>query len=265
MNANSLEHLNTLLDKKIDGVIVSIDKLSVNDSFYVDVDALCNIDFKGKEVFVSLNKLMHNSDLEYLRIVLKKLNKINVRILFYDMAVYNIACEYDMVNKLVIYQDHLNASVLSNKFYFELGIKGSFVTSDITRDELIEIKKNSGMEIMLLGYGYAPIFYSRRYLIKNYHKYIDKEYNSGNYSIISDTGVEYPIEEEDAGTTIYTDKVINLINQVDEIKDIDYLVLRCNKIDDLEFNNMVDKFINHERVENTYLGFYDKKTIYRVK
>ena len=41
----------------------------------------------------------------------------DVRILFYDMAVYNIASELGIANKLVIYQDHLNASGLSNKFY----------------------------------------------------------------------------------------------------------------------------------------------------
>ena len=42
-----------------------------------------------------------------------KLKDKDVRIIFYDMAVYNIAKEYDMVTKLVICQDHLNASVLS--------------------------------------------------------------------------------------------------------------------------------------------------------
>ena len=73
VSVNSLEHLNTLIKKNIDGVILSIDKLSVNDSFYIDVDTLDKIDFKDKQVFISLNKLMHNSDLDYLRIVMTKL------------------------------------------------------------------------------------------------------------------------------------------------------------------------------------------------
>ena len=37
VSANSKKHLETLLKKDIDGVILSIDKLSVNDSFYVTV------------------------------------------------------------------------------------------------------------------------------------------------------------------------------------------------------------------------------------
>ena len=78
VSANSLKHLNTLLKKDIDGVVLSIDKLSVNDSFYIDVDMLDEIDFNKKEVFVSLNKLMHNNDLEYLKIIMNKLSDMNL-------------------------------------------------------------------------------------------------------------------------------------------------------------------------------------------
>ena len=264
VSVNSLKHLNDVLNKNIDGVILSIDKLSVNDSFYIDVDMLDEIDFKDKEIFISLNKLMHNNDLENLRTVMHKLKDKNVRIMFYDMAVYMIAREYNMIDKLVIMQDHLNASVLSNKFYLNKGIKASYITSDITKDELLEIKKDSGMEIFFLGYGYAPIFYSRRYLITNYLKYINED-KGNEYKIISDDNTSYPIQEEEFGTTIYTNKPINLLNHLDELKDIDYLVLKSNKIDDEEFNLMLDKFINKETIDDEYIGFFNTKTIYKVK
>ncbi len=264
VSANSISHLKKLLKKDIDGVIISIDKLAVNDSFYVSLEELDRLDFNDKEVFVSLNKLMHNDDLILLQKVMAGLKDKKVRIIFYDMAVYMIAKRLDMVDKLVISQDHLNASVLSNKFYLNRGIKASYITSDITKDELVEIKKKSGMEIFFLGYGYAPIFYSRRYLIRNYLKYI-KEKEGKEYKIVSDTDKVYPIEEEAYGTTIYTDEPINLINYLEVLKDIDYLVLKSNKIKDIEFNNMVDKFIKKEHVDDAYIGFFDTKTIYRVK
>jgi len=264
VSANSIDHLNSLIKKDVDGIILSIDKLAVNDSFYIDVDKLDEIDFNDKEVFVSLNKLMHNNDLELLRKVMLKLKDKNVRIIFYDMAVYNIAKECEMIDKLVISQDHLNASVLSNKFYLNKGIKASYITSDITKDELLEIKDKSGMEVFFLGYGYAPIFYSRRYLISNYLKYIGED-KGKEYKIVSDTGSIYPINEEEYGTTIYTEKPINLINYLDELSSIDYLVLKSNKISDDEFNKMVDKFINREHTKDEYIGFFNTKTIYRVK
>jgi len=265
VSISSKEQLKTLLNKKIDGVILSIDKLSVNSSFYIDVNFLDEVDFKGKEVFVSLNKLMHNYDLEHLKKVMHKLKNKDIRILFYDMAVYNIAKEYDMVDKLVIFQDHLNASVMSNSFYSRLGIKGSYITSDITKEELIEIKEKNNIDIFFLCYGYAPIFYSRRYLISNYLKHINVENDGLEYKITSDMGVTYPIVEEEFGTTIYTNREINLINNLDEIKNIDYIVMNSNLIDEFKFNSMVDKFINHEKIDDTYIGFFNQKTIYKVK
>ena len=265
VTVNNLEQIDELLDKDIYGFMLYIDKLSVNSSFYVNVEDIKNIDFKDKKVLVCINKIMHNNDLDLVRDVLSLLKDMDVKILFYDMAIYNIAKELDMIDKLVIYQDHLNASIQSNKFYNQIGIKGSYITSDITGEELLEIKDNSNMEIYFLGYGYAPIFYSRRYLIKNYLKFINKEDYIGKYSIISDMGCEYPISEEEFGTTIYTEKPINLINYLDMLDKIDYIVMNSNGINNDEFNLMVDKFINRDNIDHCYLGFFNTKTIFRVK
>ena len=264
VSSNSYRHLGELINKDIDGIILYIDKLSVNSNYYVDVNILDEFDFKDKEIFLCMNKIMHNSDLEYLRSVINKIKDKNIKILFYDMAVYNICLDLGICDKLVIYQDHLNASVNSNNFYYDLGIKGSFITNDITYEELMKIKKNSKMKLMFLGYGYQPIFYSRRYLVSNYLKYIDQD-KGDNYQIISDNLVKYPISEEEYGTTIYTPKEINLINYLSDLDSIDYIVMNSVNMDSDKFNLMVDKFIKREKVENTYLGFFKIKTIYKVK
>ena len=265
VTVNSLDHLSKLVDKDIYGVMLYIDKLSVNSSFYIDINDIKDIDLKNKKLFVVMNKLMHNNDLDMVREVLLKLVDMDVKILFYDMAVYNISKELGIIDKLVIYQDHLNASIQSNNFYYNLGITGSYISSDITGNELLEIKDNTKMEVYFTGYGYIPIFYSRRYLIKNYLKFINKEDLIGECSIINDMGVEYPIEEEEYGTTIYSDKPVNLINYIDMLDKVDYLVLNSNKVLNDEFNMIVDKFINKDKMDDCYLGFFDKKTIFKVK
>ena len=265
VSANSYSHLNKLLTMNIDGIILSIDKLSVNDNFYINIEDIDKIDFKGKEIYISLNKIMHNSDLTLLRKVMNTIKDKNIKIMFYDMAVYNIAKEYNMIDKLVIMQDHLNASINSNEFYYKLGINNSYITSDITKDELLAIKDKSKMNIFFTVYGYLPIFYSRRYLVSNYLKFIDETNDNSNFEILSDNFHKYPIKEEEFGTTIYTDKVVNLINYLDELKNIDYLVMKSNMILDDEFNEMVLNFINHKKLDDTYIGFFMTKTIYKVK
>ena len=57
VSANSKEHLNTLLNKSIDGVIIYLDKLSVNSNFYLTINDIQNIDFKNKEIFICINKI----------------------------------------------------------------------------------------------------------------------------------------------------------------------------------------------------------------
>lgn len=263
---NSVSDIEKLLLKDINGIILYIDKLSVNSSFYMDIDDIDKIECGDKELFICMNKLMHNKDIEYLRECLLKVRDKNLHILFYDMAVYNIARELGIEDKLVIYQDHLNASILSNRFYNRLGIKYSFITSDITMEELLLIKRNVDSKIMFLGYGYLPIFYSRRYLISNYLKYIDQfDGEKSKYEIVSDMGKKYTIAEEDNGTTIYTDREVNLINYMEQLDEIDYIVMNSNNIDSDEYLRMVDKFIKREKMDDCYLGFLDKKTIYKVK
>ncbi len=264
VNANDEKHLIELLKTNVAGVLLYFNKLSVNSNYYIDIDDLEKIDFQNKEVFIVINKLMHNSDLPYLTQVLKNLQNRKVKILFYDMSVYNIAKKLNMIDKLIIYQDHLNASIQSHKFYYKLGITGSYVTSDITSEELLAIKNNTPMTIIFTAYGYLPIFYSRRYLITNYLKYISKSPGI-NYHIISDEGISYPISEEDFGTTVYTKEPINLINYLEELSKIDYLVLNSNMIPSEEFNKIVSSFLKKESMPNCYIGFFKTKTIYKVK
>lgn len=262
---NSIEDLDKVINKDIYGLMLYIDKLSVNSNLYFKIDDLKKIDFGNKKLFLVMNKIMHNSDLSLVRDVLFKIREMDVKIMFYDMAIYNIASELKMVDKLVIYQDHLNTSILSNKFYYEIGIRGSYISSDITGEELLEIKNNNKMDIYFTCYGYLPIFYSRRYLISNYLKYINKEELLGNYSIISDMGVKYPIKEEEFGTTIYSENIVNIINYLDYLEKIDYLILNGNSIDSNEFIKMIDKYINKDKIDNCYEGFFNTKTIFKVK
>lgn len=260
----SLDHMYELTSYNIDGFIIPIKNLSANQSFEVDYkDLELVIDkIKNKEVILLINKMMHSSDIELLREVLKKVSTLKVdKIMYYDNSVYMLSQELKLNIPLVIYQDHLNLSILSNKFYNDMGINYAYISSDITKEEIRDIKSNTKSKLFITAYGYVPIFYSRRYLLNNYFEYIDKSYKKDVFYLDN----EYPIKESDFGTIIYSNKIINLINELDKLDFIDYIVMDSFNIDRQEFNEMVNKFINKDKVEDTYTGFLDKKTIYKVK
>ena len=165
---NSYENLGEVLKTNIDGIILPIKGLAVNSNVYFEIEDIRNIiNLTSKEVCISINKIMHNEDLEHLEKVLTSLIKLNIRkILFYDLAVMNICKKLGIKKDLVVFQDHLNASLYSTNFYKKRGIKNIVITNDITKTEINEIGKYNSL--MLICYGYLPIFYSRRYLVTNY-------------------------------------------------------------------------------------------------
>lgn len=261
---SNLEVLEKVLTTNIDGIILPIEHLAVNSNIYFSIsDVKTIINSTSKEVCVCLNKIMHDSDLALLEETLIALNKINIRkIFFYDLAILSLCKKLDIKKELVIFQDHLNANYFSHQFYLDKGVSYSLTTSDITKEEMNEIANI--MPIMVMAYGYLPIFYSRRYLISNYLEYIKKEKENGNYYILNKED-KYPIVEEEYGTVIYTKEAVCLLN---EIKDInaEYFVLSSFLTDTNDFFNILDKFLtNREDNNKYYTGFLSKKTVYKVE
>lgn len=258
------ENIDKVLKLDIEGIILSYDGLAVASNFYVNMDDIKEIrKITDKVIVVSLNKMIHNNDLAKLEEVLIELDRIGVdMILFYDVAIIEIKKRLGLNIPLIISQEHLNTSINSNLFYFEQGVEGSLISSDITKEELLDIRKKTNKIIMFTGYGYLPIFYSRRYLITNYFTYIKKERQGDNY-FIKHNDDYYPIVQDEYGTIIYTKKPVNLVNELDDLDDIDYIVIDGFKASDLM--NIIKSFIEKKKMNGLYRGFFDTKSIYKVK
>lgn len=260
---NKKEDIKNIIDLDIDGVILPLKDLSVGSSFFMSLEEIISLEI-DKEKIVLINKIMHNSDLDLLRDVLVKLDKSDVKkIIFYDMSVYTLFKKLNINNiELIIGQEHLNRSINSNNFYNGLGINYCYISSDITIDEIKEIKENTDMKLLYTVYGRLPLFCSRRYLVSNYLKYINNYIKDAKYYIKNREDSLYISEEENA-TLIYSD-VVDLINNADELNFIDYLVLDFNNI--AEYEEIISKFKNNIKDgKEHYLGFYNTKTIYKVK
>lgn len=259
---NKYEDIFYIVKENIDGIILPLESFSVESSFFMSLDDIIELK-TDKEKIVLINKIMHNSDLALLENILIRLNDSDVsKIMFYDMSVYTISKKIGLKKELVIAQEHLNRSINSNNFYNDLGINYSYISSDITIDEIKEIKDNTKMQLFYMVYGRIPLFCSRRFLLTNYFDYIGKEKEKENYYIKNRDDKLY-ISEEDNATIIYSD-IVNLINELDNISFIDYFVIDFNGIDN--YKEVLRQFIDDKKdEEGHYLGFYNTKTIFKVK
>ena len=99
---SSINNIYSLVNKDIDGFILSIKNLSVNASFYITIeklkDIIPRIKKNNKKIYISLNKNMFNSDLEHLKEVLFKLNNMDIdKILFYDLSIISLANKLNII------------------------------------------------------------------------------------------------------------------------------------------------------------------------
>lgn len=263
VNAGSREELDYLKDLDISGIIISLEGLSASYNFTVGLEEIDNIIsmYKNKMVIISMNKMMYDKDFALIERTLRILKEKNVLIMFYDMGVFNVARRLGMSERMIISQEHLNASIVSNQFYKKRGINYSYITSDITYNEVLDIK-NSGMKILYNIYGHIPMFYSRRSLISNYLKYINKDKNGDIYYMKHEEEF-YPIKEEEEGTCIYS-RGIDLTLEISEMDDDIYLVV--NLFDVHNYKDVMKKIINMENGDgDKYYGFYEISSVYKVK
>ena len=132
----SLEEIKSL-EAYYDGIIVGIKDLSINVNLYLEVDDINNLD-TTKEVFVALNKNMHNKDLDVLEKTMKSLKNIK-GVLYYDAAVvafYNeIKPDYDLVWS----QEHMTTSSVTCNYWKSKGVNYTYLSTDITLDEILNI------------------------------------------------------------------------------------------------------------------------------
>lgn len=275
----SIDQIESLIED-IDGVIVGIKDLSINQPAYFTLDEIKKINEiiknNGKEIFVSLNKNMFNKDLEILEYTLLQLDNLKLNgILYYDIAIVNFKKNLKLVTPLVWNQEHLTTNYLTSNFWYEYGAKYTMLSSEITLDEINEIALNANAKTMVPIFGYLPMFVSRRHLVKNYLDTF-KIKDDSNINYIEKEDKMYAIIDSNDGTIAYSNKCLNGINETLKLN-VDYIVLNSFNINNATFRRVVSMYniVNESNVQefkeeidkmlDTDTGFLYKETIYEVK
>lgn len=256
------------LSYEADGYILGIDKYSFlfGKTFSIDEIKKIKDDLKGKEIFVSFNRVIFNSELEDYKKKLKKVDSLGISgIIVGDIA----ALTYDIKTNVILDQMHLNNSFYAINHYYNNGVYGTVLTNDITLSEINDIKKNTKSVLFKQVFGYPHLSTSKRRLISNYKEYFNINDTSSIYEISEKNSNNiYKIIEDNFGTHILGDKVLNLLSF--DI-DVDYKIVDGFMLGDVK--KVLEIFMNNKKDKNDWIndtynanyGFINKETIYRVK
>ena len=128
---NCLEYL----DNGLDGMILPLENFSVDYFKYYSISDIkkCRKS-TDKLLYVVINKMIFNNELDNLLNVLKKLENIKVDgVFFYDLAVLNLVRENNLSINLIYNGTHMVTNSDTINLYYDLGVKGAYLSNEITK------------------------------------------------------------------------------------------------------------------------------------
>lgn len=249
----------------VDAFILPIKDYSINFESTFTLDEVNAFKELGKEVFLAFNKNIHNSEIDDLKDKLITADKLNINgIIYYDVALVKLKEELGLKTDLIWAQEHMVTNYGTINYWYEKGVNYAYLSSEITKEEINEIKENSKVKLFMNVFGYIPMFTSRRHLVDNYIEYFNLK-DSGKNKTIYKEEKHYPIRDSYHGTTVYSDYILNVLDE--DFSNIDYLVFNSLLIDDSDFKEVLYNFKNNINEYNFPFnhGFLYNETVYRVK
>ena len=249
----------------VDAYIAPIKDFSINYENTFELKEIEQLKKCNKQIFLAVNKNIHNNELEELKTLLKEIENLNIDgIIFYDVSLVNLKKKLNLKTPLVWAQEHLTTNYQTINYWNEKGAKYAYLSSELTKEEMDEIQKQTNSKLFVNVFGYLPMFTSRRHLVTNYLQYFNLNENNKSKTIYKEEKY-YPISESNHGTTVYSDFILNALDE--KFEDYDYLVFNSNLINDDDFK---DTLISYKDNKSNYKfpfnhGFLNKETIYKVK
>lgn len=182
----------------------------------------------GVKVYVTVNILAHNYDLEGVQEYLRELKEIKPDgLIIADPGIFMYAKEICPEIERHISTQANNTNYETYRFWYQLGAKRVVTARELSLQEIKEIREHipEDMEIETFVHGAMCISYSGRCLLSNY--LVGRDANQGacthpcrwKYSIVEETRPnEYmPVFENERGTYIFNSKDLCMIEHMDDI------------------------------------------------
>ena len=181
---------------------------------------------RGKKVYVSLNKIPHENDINKIKKYIKSLIDTGIdAIVVIEPGMLTIVrdvCEYITIHL----SDQANVTNYETAiFWHNQGVKRVIVSKELSCEEIgqIRLKSPIDMEIEALVHGSLFISHSGRKLLSNFLKGKNadknKTINSKKYSLVEEKrpGKYFPVCEDERGTFLFNTEDLCMIEYIPEL------------------------------------------------
>ena len=183
---------------------------------------------RGKKIYLTLNIIPHNNDLEYLPEYLERLKNIEVdAMIISDPGILSIVKNIMPEMEIHLSTQANTTNYASVNFWYKQGVSRIILARELSLEEIKEIveKSPAGMKIETFVHGAMCISYSGRCLLSNYM--INRDANKGDcahscrwkYYLMEELrpGEYFPLYEDERGTYFFNSKDLCMIEYIPEL------------------------------------------------
>lgn len=185
---------------------------------------------RGKKVYITVNIIPHNEDLEDLPEYIKEIEEIGAdAVILADPGIFSIVKEAAPNLEIHLSTQANNTNYKSAIFWHNLGVKRIVLARELSFKEVKEIREKTPdtLEIEAFIHGAMCISYSGRCLLSNYMT--GRDANRGlcahpcrwKYYLVEEKrpGEYIPVEENERGTFFFNSKDLCMIEHIPNIVD----------------------------------------------
>ena len=267
----------------IDGLIIALENYSIQSPVYYSLDEIKQLrnTHPNIELFISINKNLLNKDIEPLTQILIELDKLNINgIFFYDLALLKLKKDLNLKTDLIWSQTHMVNNYKTCNYYHTKGVKYALLGKEITLEEIIEILKNTTITPMVEVLGLPSVAFSKRKLISNYYKDLNKPSKDSLEVLEKVTDTTYLLTEDNNGTSFFMKDIVNGTSIIKDLftNGLQYIIMRGYGLEASLFTEIIvdtktylqtnctdEKYVEKYQKLGTNTNFFFKKTIYQVK
>jgi len=159
------ENAINLIKQHVNGLLIGFKNQCLRSNYEADILEIAQI-IKQKQktcIFIKLNKLFFEHELDQLKDTLIALSKIGIDgIFFADFAIVQLIRDLHLSFNLIYAPETLNVSYGQFDFYLNQKFNGVQLANEIHMPELIEITKNKKqLQLFIQCSGYSFVMHSR--------------------------------------------------------------------------------------------------------
>lgn len=217
-------------------------------------------DYPNHEIFIFIDALYFDSDLKEIKEFILAFKDTKLKYIFGDLAIYQFLKEFGILNKGIYYPYTMIANY-ADLNCFKGQLYGVCPTNEIPLKDVDFIAENKGdLKIFFKAFGYSLMYQSKRMILSTYQKAKKKDFvlNNDLYLVEETRDDKYKVLENHHGSFIFQSGIFNILEALDKVKNVDYIILDSRFIAD-------DKFIEALKIYHDASNDLDNLKSYNQK